>query len=86
MTTITVLGSGCATCKNLFEQTKRAVDELNLGIEVEYSTDIQRLLALGLMSSPALVINDAPVLVGSVPDYIRLKDIVAKAVNANNEL
>jgi len=36
---IQVLGSGCPTCKKLFELTKQAVKKLGLEIEVEYITD-----------------------------------------------
>jgi len=49
---IQVLGSGCPTCKKLFELTKQAVEELGLKIEVEYITDIQRIVEMGVC--PAL--------------------------------
>ena len=41
---IQVLGSGCATCKKLFEITKQAAAQLNLPDQVEYITDIQQIL------------------------------------------
>ena len=41
---IQVLGSGCPTCKKLFELTKQAVEELDLKTEVEYITDIQKIV------------------------------------------
>jgi thiol-disulfide isomerase/thioredoxin len=37
---IQVFGSGCPTCKKLFELTQKAVTELDLKTEVEYITDI----------------------------------------------
>ena len=43
---ITVLGSGCATCKALYELTKKAVVELGLKDEVEYITDISKIVAV----------------------------------------
>ena len=57
---IQVLGSGCATCKKLFELTKKAVEELNLKSEVEYVTDVQQIVAMGLMSSPVLAVDGRP--------------------------
>ena len=57
---IQVLGSGCATCKKLFELTKNAVDELGLGVEVEYITDVQKIIDMGLMSSPVLAMTVNP--------------------------
>lgn len=77
---IQVLGSGCPTCKKLFEQTKQAVSELKLDIEVEYSNDIQKIIELGAMSSPVLVINNKIALAGQVPGVERIKEII----NGNN--
>jgi small redox-active disulfide protein 2 len=73
---IQVLGSGCATCKKLFELTKKAVEELNLKTEVEYITDIQKIVAMGLMQSPVLVVNDKPVLVGFSSDIEKIKNLI----------
>ena len=64
---IQVLGSGFPSCKRLYEMTKKAAQELDLKTEVEYVTDIQKIIELGLMSSPVLVIDGKPVLVGMVP-------------------
>ena len=73
---IQVLGSGCATCKKLFEFTKKVVEELGLKTEVEYITDIQRIVAMGLMQSPVLVVNDKPVLIGFTSDIEKIKKII----------
>jgi small redox-active disulfide protein 2 len=73
---IQVLGSGCPTCKKLFELTKQAVAELKLKTEVEYITDIQKIVELGVMSSPVLAINGKPILAGFVPDIERIKKII----------
>jgi len=73
---IQVLGSGCPTCKKLFELTKKAVEELELKTEVEYITDIQKIVELGVMSSPVLAINGKPILAGFVPDIEKIKKII----------
>ena len=73
---ILVFGSGCPTCKNLYELTKKAVEELGIKEEVEYITDIQKMLELGVMSSPVLAINGKPVLVGFVPDIEKIKKAI----------
>ena len=54
---IQVLGSGCPTCKKLFELTKQAVGELGLETDVEYITDIQEIVKMGVMSTPVLAID-----------------------------
>lgn len=77
---IQVLGSGCASCKRLFELTQKAVLELSLNTEVEYITDIQKIVELGLMRSPVLMVDDKPVLIGSVPNQEDLKEIISKNI------
>ena len=64
---IQVLGSGCTKCKKLFDLTKQSVEELNLKAEIEYVTDVQKIVQMGLMSSPVLAIDGKPVLVGILP-------------------
>ena len=73
---IQVLGSGCPTCKKLFELTKKAVAELKLKTEVEYITDIQKIIEMGVMSSPVLAVNGKPILAGFVPDIEKIKKII----------
>ena len=75
---IQVFGSGCPTCHKLFEYTKEAVGELNLGIDVEYICDIQKIIEFGIMQSPVLMINDKPVLVGSIGNKNIIKELIKK--------
>jgi small redox-active disulfide protein 2 len=76
---IQVLGSGCATCKSLYELTKKAVSDLGMKEEIEYSTDVSKIVEMGVMSSPVLAVNGKPVMVGSVPDIEKLKDLLKGA-------
>ena len=55
-TTIKVLGSGCKACHQLYDNTVKAV--AGMGIEVEYVTDLQKIMEYGAMSMPALVVNE----------------------------
>ena len=64
---IQVLGSGCATCKNLHKAVEEVVKKLNLDIEVEYSTDITKIVELGVMSSPVFAIDGKLIVSGKVP-------------------
>jgi small redox-active disulfide protein 2 len=75
---IAVLGSGCATCKALYELTKKAVVELGLKNEVEYITDISKIIEMGVMQSPVLAINGKAVMVGFIPDVEKIKEIIKK--------
>lgn len=86
ITSIQVFGSGCPTCKKLHEITESAAKELGITVPVEYVSDIEKLLALGVMSSPVLVINGQVILAGRVPSQERLKEIIAShnGVDTNN--
>lgn len=74
--TIQVLGSGCPTCKKLFDLTKQAVSELNINQEVEYITDIQKIIQMGVMQSPVLAINGKPAIIGFLPDIEKIKKAI----------
>ena len=76
---IQVLGSGCLTCKKLFGLTQRAVEELNLNEEVEYITDVSKIIEMGVMSSPVLAVNGKPVMVGFLPDVEKVKSLLKEA-------
>ena len=82
---IAVLGSGCATCKALYDLTKKAVFELGLKDEVEYITDISKIIEMGVMQSPVLAINGKPVMVGFIPDLEKIKEIIGKEIENNGK-
>lgn len=71
---IKVLGAGCKSCHELYENTKQAVNEMGLSIEVEYITDMQKVMEYGVMSMPALVVNEKVVAMGKV---LKAADVVA---------
>jgi hypothetical protein len=73
---IQVIGSGCATCKKLYEITLKAVTELGLGTKVEYLNDIQKIINMGVMQSPVLAVNDKPALVGFTSDIEKIKKAI----------
>lgn len=63
---IKVLGAGCASCHTLLENTQKAVANMGLGVEVEYVTDMARIAGYGVMSVPALVVNEKVITMGKV--------------------
>ena len=70
---VAVLGSGCKSCHALLENTKAAIAELGLETEVEYITDLEKIMSYGVMSMPALVANGKVVSMGKV---LKAKEIV----------
>lgn len=63
---IKVLGAGCKSCHEQYENAKEAVKAMGLSVEVEYITDMQKVMEYGVMSMPAIVINEKVVSMGKV--------------------
>lgn len=63
---IKVLGAGCSSCHEQYEYAKAAVNNLGIDIDVEYITDLQKVVTYGVMSMPAIVVNDKVVSIGKV--------------------
>lgn len=63
---IKVLGTGCKKCVTLTENTQAALANLGREAEVVKITDIAEIAAMGVMSTPALAIDDQVVSMGKV--------------------
>lgn len=70
---IKILGSGCPNCKKLEMNTKKALKELNLDVTVEKVEDFEKIMAYGVMSTPALVVDEEVKFSGRVASQ---KDII----------
>ena len=79
---IQVLGSGCPSCKSLYELTQKSASELGITDEVEYITDITKIVELGVMTSPVLAIDGVPVLTGSTNDHEKVKELLRNAMDS----
>ena len=75
-TTIKVLGSGCKSCHQLYDNARKAVE--GMGIDVEYITDLQKIMEYGAMSMPALVVNEQLVSSGKVLKPAEIVKIIGK--------
>jgi small redox-active disulfide protein 2 len=76
---IKVLGSGCAKCAQLEKLTRQAVAELGLDAQVEHVTELTEMMAYGVMSTPALVVNGEVRLAGRLPKLEELKSLLQRA-------
>ena len=70
---IKILGSGCANCVTLAENTKKALAESGTEAEIEKVTDFAEIAKYGVMSTPGLVIDEKVVSYGKV---LKPQDIV----------
>lgn len=77
---IQVFGSNCSSCKKLHELVKEAVLEMNLTADIEYITDIQRIIDMGIMTSPVLAVNSKPILAGSVPNKEKIMKLLKENI------
>lgn len=63
---VKVLGAGCKSCHEQYENAKEAVRAMGLSVEVEYITDMPKVMEYGVMSMPAIVVNEKVVSMGKV--------------------
>lgn len=75
---IQILGTGCPKCKKLTENAEKAALELGIQYKIEKVTDINAIMAFGVMMTPALAIDGEVKLVGRVPGVEELKTILKK--------
>lgn len=72
---IKVLGSGCSKCKKLEENVRKAVVDKGLDATIEKVTDLKTIMSYGVMSTPALVVDEKVVSTGrllNVADIVKL--------------
>lgn len=72
-----ILGTGCSKCKKLEEATKTAADELGIQYNIEKVTDIEKIMAYSIMSTPALVVNGQVKVTGRVPSVEDIKKLIS---------
>ena len=75
---IKVLGSGCKNCHTLFVNTNEALKTMGISCEAEYITDMTVVASYGIMSTPALVVNDKVVAMGKVYQPSEIEKLLHK--------
>lgn len=75
---IKVLGAGCKSCHEQHENVKKAVANMNLDAEVEYITDMEQVMRYGVMSMPAIVVNEQVVSMGKVLKAAQVEELLKK--------
>lgn len=63
---IQILGTGCPKCKQLEANAREAVAKAGIEAEIEKVTDIDEIMNMGVMMTPALVIDGEVKSVGKV--------------------
>jgi small redox-active disulfide protein 2 len=77
MKQLLILGSGCAKCSKLYQLTQQAATELGLPHEIQKVTDLKQIMALRVMTTPALVVDGSVKVAGRVPSLEEIKKMLA---------
>lgn len=77
MKTIQILGTGCPKCRMLSDHAEEAAKALGIEYRLEKVTDIQAIVAFGVMATPALAIDGLVKVAGRVPTVDAVKEILA---------
>ena len=79
---IQVLGSGCPTCKTLYNKVFEVSKKIDSELEVQYVTDVTKIIELGGMTSPVFAINKEIITAGRIPDEQSIKQAILKKLNS----
>lgn len=73
---IKVLGSGCSRCKKTLEVVQKVLADNNVKADVEYVTDMMRIMDYNVMAMPAVVVDGQVKLKGKVPSEAEVKEVL----------
>ena len=77
MKKLQVLGPGCPKCVELAKRTEEAARAAGGDFEVEKVSELSKIMAFGVMTTPALVVDGEVKVVGQVPSVEEIKKMIA---------
>lgn len=77
MKKLQILGTGCPKCQKLTAQTESAAQAMGLAYELEKVTDIDQIMAFGVMMTPALAVDGQVKVMGKVPSVAEIQKLLA---------
>jgi len=77
MKKLQILGTGCPKCRKLTENVEAAARALGVECEIEKVTDINEIMAFGVMMTPALAVDGVVKVVGKVPNVDEVRGLIA---------
>lgn len=75
---IKILGPGCPKCKTLDKITREVVEKNGINATITKVEDIMEIMRYGVMSTPALVVDEKVVIKGRVPSADEIKHVLTK--------
>jgi small redox-active disulfide protein 2 len=79
MMKIEILGPGCTRCKETFRVVRHVVEQAGLDANVVKDESIERMMALGLMSSPGVAVDGKVVVSGRIPKADEVRELLGIA-------
>jgi small redox-active disulfide protein 2 len=77
MKKLQILGMGCAKCTNLAAAAEQAAKTLGIEYQMEKVSDLNQIMAFGVMMTPALVVDGKVKVAGRVPSVEDIKKMLA---------
>ena len=77
---IKVLGSGCSKCNELEKNTREVLKDLNIDEEVAHIKDFKEIMKYGVMTTPALLVDEKILVSGRVPNIKELKELIQENI------
>jgi len=75
---VQILGGGCANCDKLQVNTEKALESMGIEVVIEKVKDFKEIMALGVMKTPALVIDNKVLLSGRVAKSKEIEKLINK--------
>ncbi len=75
---IIIAGPGCPRCITTENNVRKACEELNIEAEITHLYDLKEFAKLGIIMTPAVVIDGKVVVMGKVPTVEEIKKILSK--------
>lgn len=76
MKKVEILGTGCHKCKQLFERTRKVIDDNGLDCELVKIEDIQQIVAKGVMMTPGFVVDGEVKTSGKLLSPEQIKELI----------
>ena len=74
-----VLGPACGDCEALAHRVAAVARELGIECPVERVTEVEQIVALGVLTTPALLVDGRVTIVGRVPSSAELRQVLTAA-------
>jgi small redox-active disulfide protein 2 len=77
---IKILGTGCQKCKTLEKLTRDVVEQNGIDATVTKVEDIYQIMKYGVMTTPAMIVDEKVVIKGRVPSADEIKQVLTNTI------